>query len=215
MVIVIGNVKGGSAKSTTSINLSCWLSDKKKKVLLLDTDHQATAQTFTQVRAQWKGDGNEGYSCLQVFGKQIRSQILNLKESFDHIIVDVGGRDTLSFRAALTVADLLLIPVVPRGFDVWALDAIAELIEEAQAVNDRFQAQAFITKADAQGKDNKETLEHLQTFGQFTTLPYGIGNRKAIATASEHGMSIFEWKPKDQKAIDETTTLFNHIIKIN
>lgn len=51
-------------------------------------------------------------------------------------MIDVGGRDTGSLRAALTVTNTLLIPVQPRSFDLWAIDndAAAENLIETEGL---------------------------------------------------------------------------------
>ena len=49
--------------------------------------------------------------------------MLHLVGKYDHIIIDVGGRDTGSLRAALTVADAILIPFQPRSVDLWTAAA--------------------------------------------------------------------------------------------
>ena len=38
------------------------------------------------------------------------------------IVIDAGGRDSTALRAALVLADHVLIPLQPRSFDLWALN---------------------------------------------------------------------------------------------
>jgi chromosome partitioning protein len=82
--------------------------------------------------------------------------VRQLASKYDDIIIDVGGRDTGSLRASLTVADTLLIPVQPRSFDIWAVDQMAELVKEAHEINSELRAIAVLNAADAQGKDNAD-----------------------------------------------------------
>jgi cellulose biosynthesis protein BcsQ len=54
------------------------------------------------------------FTTVQLHGAAIRLQMRSLAERYDEIVIDVGGRDTGSLRAALTVADMILIPFQPR-----------------------------------------------------------------------------------------------------
>ena len=70
----------------------------------------------------------------------MRTEVLRLAPKYQDIIIDTGGRDTTSQRAALSVADVLLVPFVPRSFDLWTLEKVAELVEEMKTANPKLHA---------------------------------------------------------------------------
>ena len=210
MILVIGDIKGGVGKTTLAVNIAISRSLNGKDVLLVDGDEQNTAITFTDLRAE--KIGTPGYTSVSLHGNAIRTQIRQLATKYDDIIIDVGGRDTGSLRASLTIADTFLIPVQPRSFDIWAVDQVAELIKEAKEINN-FNAMVILNAADAQGKDNEEAREALLEIPYINVMNLTIGRRKSFPNAASGGLSILEYKPKDVKAIDElnilTSTLYN------
>ena len=105
-------------------------------MLLVDGDEQGSASLFSQLRADLVGEC--GYTAVGLHGAALRTQVRQLAGKYGDIIIDVGGRDTGSLRAALTVANVLLVPVQPRSFDVWALDQVAALVVEAREINSNF-----------------------------------------------------------------------------
>ena len=155
MIICIGGVKGGSGKSTLAVNLAAIRASKGYDVLLVDTDTQATASDFTVLRESTLG--NAGYTCIQLTGIAVRNDVKRLAPKYDDVIIDVAGRDTAGQRAALTVADQLVIPFVPRSFDVWTIAHVTNLLEEMQPANPELVAWTFLNKADVQGTDNQDT----------------------------------------------------------
>ncbi len=120
MIIVVGGIKGGSGKTTVATNVAVIRASEGADVLLVDADDQETASDFTILRNEQMAEG-AGFTSIKLTGAAVRTETLRLKRKYDDIIIDVGGRDTTSQRAALSVADLLLVPFIPRSFDVWTL----------------------------------------------------------------------------------------------
>lgn len=205
MILAIGNTKGGVGKTTLAVNLAIMRAAAGYDVLLVDGDEQGTATSFTELRAEQIG--SPGYTAVSLQGAAVRTNVRQLEEKYDDIIIDVGGRDTGSLRAALTVAHTLLVPVQPRSFDIWAIEKVATLVTEACEVNDRLRASVVLNAADAQGNDNDDAAAALQDIGNIAYLPCPIVRRKAFPNAAAAGRAVIEYLPKDTKAIGEISAL--------
>lgn len=215
MILAVGNVKGGVGKTTLAVNLAIALARSGRDILLIDGDEQATAIAFTELRTAEK-NGKPGYTVVALQGGAIRTQVRQLASKYSDIVIDVGGRDTGSLRAALTVADVVLIPVQPRSFDLWGVDQTAELVKEAREINERLRAVSVINAADSQGKDNEAAAEALREVEGLELAPGFIVRRKAFPNAAAAGLSVLEYD--DPKAIEElnrlTEMLFVHATAI-
>jgi chromosome partitioning protein len=205
MILVVGNTKGGVGKTTLAVNLAIARASDGRDVLLVDGDEQRTALTFTELRTEQIGQ--PGYTAVSLQGAALRTQVRQLAPKYDDILIDVGGRDTGSLRAALTVADTILVPVQPRSFDLWAVDDIAALIAEAREINEGLRAITVLNAADAQGGDNQAAAQALAEARALEYLPTIIGRRKAFPNAAAAGRSVLEQLPRDPKAVQELAAL--------
>lgn len=205
MILVVGNTKGGVGKTTIAVNLAVLRGSAGQDVLLVDGDEQGSASLFSQIRAE--NLGQVGYTAVGLQGAAVRTQVRQLAPKYADVIIDVGGRDTGSLRAALTVADVLLVPVQPRSFDVWALEAVAALVEEARAINPQLRALAFLNAVDPQGKDNADAREAMAEVSGVEVLEAMVVRRKAFSNAAATGRAVTEIQPKDLKAIEEIRAL--------
>lgn len=209
MIIVIGGIKGGTGKTTIATNLAVLRSESGKKVLLVDADEQKSTCIWANVRDGLNIATN--WVTIPLGGKAVKSQIEKLKPDFDDIIIDVGGRETTSLRAAIAIADIFLIPFKPRSLDIWTLSDVKDLINEMKAANPKLQAFAFINQADAKGSDNDETINILRECEDIKCIETTIGLRKSFANASSDGLGISELKTADKKAVQEITELYDFI----
>jgi chromosome partitioning protein len=206
MILTVGNTKGGVGKTTLAVNLVIARALDHSDVLLVDGDEQRTALTFTDLRTELLG--SPGYTAVALDGAAIRTQVRQLAPKYEDLVIDVGGRNTGSLRAALTVSDVLLVPMQPRSFDLWAVDQMVELVSEARELNPTLRALLVINAADAQGTDNQDAAVALQDTPGMSVLPVKIGRRKAFPNAAAAGRSVIEQgKDKDGKAVAELLAL--------
>lgn len=208
MIVTVGNTKGGVGKTTLAVNLAIARALAGRDVWLIDGDRQGTAQTAISIRAD--NDIQPGISCATYpDGKALRAQVQQQASKFDDIIIDAGGRDSSALRAALVLSDVLIVPFQPRSYDVWALNDIAALVDEARSVRDNLRAVAVLNCADPgeHSTDNTDAAAAVADVPQFEYLATPIRRRKAFANAAGAGLSVLEFKPQDKKAMTELSAL--------
>ncbi len=213
MIIAVANTKGGTGKTTTAVQLALYRQSQGHDVWLVDGDEQQSALTAVSIRSEnnVKPDlACSAYSNARTLKSQIEAQV----NKWEDIIIDVGGRDTGALRAALLVCDLLLVPVQPRSYDVWALAKLEDIIRDARDIGADFQAYCFLSCADSQGADNQEAASVMKECEEMKFLDRQLGRRKAFATAGGAGLSVFEMRPKDPKACAELKGLAEEVFNI-
>jgi len=213
MIVVAGGTKGGSGKTTIATNLAIMRAALGNDVLLIDADDQESASDFTVLRNE-RDTVEAKYTIIKLTGVAVRTETQRLKSKYDDIVIDAGGRDTASQRAALTVADVLLVPFVPRSYDIWTLEKVTTLVREIRSINPSLRAYTFLNRADANGPDNSDAAEVLRESEELTFLDTAIGYRKAFGKAAAQGLAVTELKPLDEKAIHEMQALFRAVFGI-
>ncbi len=200
MILAVANTKGGVGKTTLAVNIAVARLRAGFDVLLVDADEQRTACDFSTLRSQELG--NTGYTVVALTGASVREQVLKLAPKYDEVIIDVGGRDTTALRAALTVAETVLIPCQPRSFDIWALEGMAALVVEARLINPAMTALSMLNRADpgGLGGDNRDAADALWQLEGIAYLDAPIANRKAWPNAAARGRGILEAARPDAKA---------------
>lgn len=126
-VLCVGSTKGGVGKSTICVNLAVVCARAGKKVLLIDTDKQQSSLKWRSLRQ------TDDIGALTALVPTLHKDIHKFRDNFDVIILDSGGRDSALFRSAMGAADVLLIPVLPSEFDVYAAVDTLDVLQEANS----------------------------------------------------------------------------------
>lgn len=129
IVVALMNQKGGSNKTTNSINIADGLSRRGYRVLLADLDEgQDSSLLWSEL--------NET-SQLVVKGMsqdRIKHFIERHREDYDWIIIDTPPRNDHTTMQVLRYTDLALITVCPSPIELWALRNIVESIQDRQEI---------------------------------------------------------------------------------
>lgn len=211
MIILVGGEKGGPGKTTIATNLSAMKTKKSKDLLLIDTDKQPTASYWCSLREDHKIEPR--VASVQKFDKTVRTETLELKTKYENIIIDAGGRDSSELRSALLVANKAIFPLRPSQFDLWTLGRMNTLVETAQEFNEGLEAFIVINQASPNPavKEVEEAKELIQEFTNLSLLNTHICERIVYRRAAIQGMAVTEYKPEDNKAIEEIVNLYEEI----
>ena len=215
MIVTVGNTKGGVGKTTVAVQLAIARALAGRDVWLIDGDRQGTAAAAISVRAE--SGRQPGIACVQYAdGPTLRSQVQQQRDKWQDIIIDAGGRDSTALRAALILSDVLVVPFAPRSYDVWALDDMAALVDEARSVRDGLRCYAVMNQADPgqHSADNAEAAAAVAEVPQFIYLPTALRRRKAFSNAGGAGLAVSELTPRDPKAIAEVESLVSSVFNI-
>jgi chromosome partitioning protein len=203
MIILVGGEKGGTGKTTLAIHLAALRISEGRDVLLVDTDKQGSASSWCAVRDE-EGRAPR-VACVQKFGRGLAADVRAMAEKYQDIVIDAGGRDSVELRAAMTAADALYIPIQASQFDVWTLDQMNLLVEQASAINERLRAFAILNRASTNPsvKEAEDARTALADYDHLRPARAVIRDRISFRKAAREGCTVSELAERDAKAIGE------------
>lgn len=213
MIIAFAGQKGGGGKTTTAISVASEWHARKRRVVLIDADPQGSATTWAAVAAE------RGASIPTVVamgaGLHRPEQLPALAQNYDVTIVDCPPRHGDIQRAALMVADLVVLPCGPSAVDAWALAASVDLVGEARVLRPDLAAMVLITKKNSRTALGAGARDVLATSG-LPVLETELGYRVTYQEAPAAGLGPTSYEPAGAAAtevrrlVDELETVLTN-----
>lgn len=128
ITLAVVNLKGGTAKTTSSAFLAHALHEAGRRVLVVDADPQRSA-------LEWSADSPSGWP-MPVVGlatRMLARDLAGLTSDHDAVVIDTPPLEEQQgiVRAALLAATHVLIPTAPTPIEYRRLGAVRQAIEDS------------------------------------------------------------------------------------
>lgn len=214
MIILVGSNKGGAGKTTTAITIASGLA-KQYDVCLVDADKQHSASRWSSDR-EYSSEELPQITVIQKYDN-LQPTLNNLKEKYDHIIIDVAGRNSRELITAMLCADIVISPAQCSQLDLDTLTELQEQVTRAKDLNPRIKVFIYHVMAATNPKlapiNKKEFNDFVKEFNDFRLLKSISCYRKAYRDVIVNGKSILE-QTQDLKAKSEGENLINEILEL-
>jgi len=206
-IISILNPKGGCGKTTLSTNIARLYHDNDVKTLLVDTDPQGSA-------SDWHAARDDNPLPFISYAKPENLKALpRIASAYDHVIIDGAAKLEGMMAAVIKVSDIILIPVQPSPYDIWATADLVDLIKARQEVTDGTPQAAFvISRAIKRTVLEKEVISALSEY-ELPIFESGTSQRQVYPRSAARGLSVFD-ELTAIKAKAEITAIANELDQI-
>lgn len=199
MIIGVLNQKGGVGKTTIAVNLAAVYAKTGQRVLLVDADPQGSSLAWSAAR-----DEAPLFTVVGMAKPTLHKDMPNIAADYDVVIIDGSPRVSELGRAAIMASDMVLIPVQPSPYDVWASADTVQLIKEARQFKENLKAVFVINRKIVNTAIGRDVVTALANFG-LPVCDYALSQRVAFAESAARGLTVIETEPKSEAAREITT----------
>ena len=189
IIAVVGR-KGGIGKTTLAVHLSGEIAARGHKVLLIDADPQGSA-------AQWAAPGKLPIPVehLPVTADTLAPWVQKVRKAMaDVLVLDCPPHLDAALGAAISLADLAVLPCGPSGLDMMAM---GEVLGVVRAVRQRRDGKPSVlvvpNRVDRRTSEGRELVDELAKLGE----PVGpsLAYRSAFVRAFNTGDTVGTFAP--------------------
>jgi chromosome partitioning protein len=207
------NQKGGVGKTTLAVNAAEVLAQQHYRVLLVDADPQGSALDWAAAR-----QGDPIFAVAGLPRASIHKELPALAKGYDVVLIDGPPRVYDVAKSAIMASDVVLIPVQPSPYDVWAAKEIVDLIHEARVYRPELQAAFAINRKIVNTALGRDVTDALADY-PIPVLKTSICQRVILAESAAQGRTVMEAGPTSPAAseirqlVEEVIARFGQSLK--
>ena len=188
-VIGVLNQKGGVGKTTLTVHLATALARAGESVLVVDADPQGSALDWSAARAE-----PAAFPVAGIPKPSLHKELPGLARGYSVVLIDGPPRVYDVARSAILASDLILIPVQPSPYDVWAAKEIVDLVQEARVYKPDVKAAFVVSRKIVNTAIGRDVATALAEY-PFPVLSACVSQRVAFAESAAQGRTVFDGAP--------------------
>lgn len=206
-VIAVVNQKGGTGKTTVTMNLAAGLA-RRGRTLVVDGDPQGSAGQWARMASEERPFPASVFVVAGPLQRELRA----LRKDYDFIVVDCpptleGG----TVEGALGSADHVLIPVLPSPMDLWGSVRMGRSLEQAQAANPRLKPHIVVNQVEVRSALSR-AMKHALMEIDIPALEQHLRRRAIYRRAALEGSSVYDLGKPGLAAADEIDAIIDEVL---
>lgn len=189
MILAFLNQKGGVGKTTLAVHVAAALARNGARVLLIDADPQGSALDWATCRTT-----DPLFPVIGFPKPKLHKEVPAHVPHYEYILIDGPPRVNDLARSAIMAADLVVIPVQPSPYDVWAAKDIVDLIKDAASYRENIKSVFVINRKIVNTAIGRDVAEALAGYA-IPVLATHIAQRVAFAESAASGSTVIEDDP--------------------
>jgi len=190
MIISVLNQKGGVGKTTLAVHIATALAQRGLKVLLVDADPQSSSLDWSASRV-----GEPLFPVIGLPKPSLHRDMPTIAADYQAVVIDGPPRVNELARSAIMASDIVLVPVQPSPYDVWAAEEIITLLKEASVFKEKLKSAFVINRKITNTAIGRDVTQALSEY-PLPVLNSHISQRVGFAESAAQGQTVLEMMPE-------------------
>lgn len=214
MVIVIGAEKGGVAKTRLATHIAAIAASEGVDVVLLDTDKQGSATSWSRIRNEEKVQ--PPITVLALPPNPAR-EVANLAAKYELVVVDIGAQNYRTMLECALVSDQVLVPCGADQQEIESTLNVFDALKQIGPKHPRGTVPASVVLTRVSPLENAKATTDIRAYFAsegIDVFKAHIASRSSWLATGRSGRAVHELRGKErsQKAVDEMRAVYDEII---